>query len=255
MVVRSGRLTAGPPVSGTALVCALLLSACQTTGNQVEEPVIGQTVSTVFAVSGNQVPLPDGDWTVVGTGKVREENIVRYDLAALAKVSSNVVTQLVLVRNADPPHEPRFDPYAGCESDDYYFTAFLQNDYRGRQDCWRTQPFSLGITGSDQPHIQQFQQDAQLNGIVVPSAMIGFAYHIAEGPDAMDIIYLWNPDLILPHPDPIRTWGPEDWTITEIRSSPVKRAIFDSFREFAAEWHPKIWAGFKNQLPFAGPGS
>lgn len=237
-------------MSISMLLPLFLVAACQTTSGDNSEgrTLVGKSVSEVFSSGGNQVPLLDGQWTIVGFGKVKEENIVRYDLTSLSKIKDNVVSQLILVRNANPIHRPMFSPYTQCESKLYVFAAMISNQHRGRQDCWRTQPFFLGETGRDQPHIQQFQEDAKAKGIVIPPVMIGFGYHMADGPDAMDILYLWNPDLVLPNPDPSRTWEAEDWSVDQIFNSPEKQAVFTTFRDFAAEWHLKVWDGFENKL-------
>lgn len=237
-----------------AIAIAGLIAACQTTSGG-ELPAAGEKVSGVYSSGGNQALLPPGEWTVAGSGVVRQGGIVRYELTALYRAKQNVVSQLMLVRNANPAHQPRFDPYPECESDQYVFTAFYVNEHRGRQDCWRTQSFFIGQTSDDQPHIQEFQTYAKGNGLVVPPAMIGFIYHLAEGTDAMDVAYLWNPDLVLPHPAPDQTWAAGDWTVDRVRASETKSAVFTTFRKVAAEWHPAMWQGFYNQLTSGAPTS
>mgnify|MGYP000454053224 CR=1 FL=1 len=59
------------------LLPLFLVAACQTTSGDNSEgrTLVGKSVSEVFSSGGNQVPLLDGQWTIVGFGKVKEENI------------------------------------------------------------------------------------------------------------------------------------------------------------------------------------
>jgi hypothetical protein len=233
----------------TALAIGAILAGCQTTQGPITP--VGGTVAQIYIDGGNQVPLPDGEWTLVAQDKIVHER-VRYNVSVLSREIGNVVSQLVMTNNASPAHLPRFQPYAACESETYLFTAVLENTFRGRQDCWRTLPFLMGAAASNQPHIQAFLDDARARGIAVPAVMMGVGFHVADGPDTIDVFYLWNPDLVVPNQQTGQVWGYQDWTLDAIKQDPRKMAAFEVLRDWAATWHSRVWDGFNNELVSSG---
>ena len=238
----------------TASVLSLSVMGCQTTGgSSAPEPVVGSTYSGLFTDGGNQVPLPDGTWTVMGRAR-SENDFVRYNDTVLATDVSGIIAQVVIVRNAYPAHIRSFKPYAYCDDPAYVHAVTVSNEFRGKQDCWRTMTWQFGGSGTPE-HVAQFQQEAGMSAKLVPPVMIGVGYHVAEGTDALDVFYLWNPDLFMPNTEPGQTWGWRDWQVGDVVSDPRKQAAFDILRGWAEEWHATLWKGFRNGLPATGAGS
>lgn len=255
MSKRLFQLAAGFAVAAAALVAAPAAQALQ----------LGDTVRDVVRVSGKDIPLPSGDYTVVGLGFADIQQPEFGDLVIPADYGP--IRRIVLGRAIDGelagsveivvntlPHPDGWGIATDCTRTDIYATL---TRYKSGWDvsCLWVQPVSTGWLGDEiraaDDAVELFAMDGSL---VMPELMIEAGFRVANRYDAVDVRYQFA---AMGDSGPATGEAMEEWLPAVIANNPDPLAKVQAVAVWASSVYPAVELGLRKPLDadagFASP--
>lgn len=246
-----------------AVLTAGLTAGCALEGERelplsLELPLSGVRVVDAFSVGGKQVPLPPGEWTVIGTAIEKDGArgfhtssmlalIQKNQLVAAAEISTNIP-----IPKASRDGKPKsgegegWPTHQGCVRDDTHFLKVNANIRLGEQDCWWVNHWRMHRSGfAASEHWKKAQKYLAENKIRAPLDMIGVTYRRANKDHYLTVNYFLSPkpsdsdDQNDVHWS-IASWETSVWHPDLVKKDPKKAAYIKDVIAWGESWHPKI---------------
>jgi hypothetical protein len=200
---------------------------------------------------GKMIPLPPGEWILVGYGLTTSEGGARFFSPHLLQLKGNVVVGLVEAASA--LEGPRLLNYGGgyvfnrdCERVDVVYRERLNNYEGGPQDCWRVTHASM-VLGSHpaQGTLERYKYVEEHN-LVLPSDMLKVQFHFANKiPQFLDASYGFNPEL-----DGVKG-NSNSWRRERIYKDQKKVDYIQRLIDWGKAWHDRVRDGAQGKLASA----
>ena len=233
-----------------ALAAGLLVGAAT-----AEAQTVGSTVSDVVTVSGKQVPIPPGEFTVVAVGLANAQmkkagfESDRLDLGpirtvTLAQVDNGRVPVVIEVAVNLLPHHDGWGTTADCTRKDLY--AALSN-YKSGWDvsCLYLKP--LPVTGDvPAPGGAALKRFAGERKAAVSSFWIVAGLRVADRQDVVDVRYHVDPaSLGLP----ASAQSAAEWEPKVIEQQPARLGVVKDLAAWAGRIAAPLSDGLRGRLP------
>ena len=238
------------------VVFSIALSSCQTTSSgNFAQYQLGQTVESIFNFGHIQVPLPEGQWKIVGIRDYLNNQATRHAQAFLVLEGKSTYKTLLYVTTAMDFNTNGYVVAKECERKDVHHVVKLAN-YSGReQNCWWVNHIAAYISDKNlkKKHYAALDKYLKTRGIKQPKNIVSVNYRVADISNFANIRFYFNPDAEDITPSNEAAWSTSDWHRDKIKQFPEKVIFVGRLKEWGANWHPKIVAGFNNKLGFSAP--
>ena len=206
-----------------SIVLAML--AVAPSANAQDELTLNQTYRDVirlhFPAGKTQIPLPEGEWELIGLQEDESDQVDRIWRAYLARIKNGILLgKVIFIVNADAP---RYGWVASsfCDRDDHYHVVVKVNR-ESDVDCWAVRLETTRRRPSWSDGMKQMQDTLEAREVHIPTHMSIAAYNRRNDYNLLALIY-W--------------FGPESGIVTP-----------EDAKEWAAHWKPKVDAGFLGDL-------
>ncbi len=253
-------------LSLTVLFVALasgFTAGCATDGERdlpvsLELPLVGTRISEAYAVGAKKVPLPPGDWTVIGTQIEKDGARGFHTTSMLAQIKNNQLQAAVEIAiNLPIPKstgngKPKSDAgegwptHQGCLREDIHFLKVAANVRLGEQDCWWVNHWRMhriGLAASE--HWKKSVKYLTDNKIFAPLDMIGVTYRLADKEHYLTVTYFVNPGFSNFESKndvnwSIAAWETSVWHPDQVKKDPKKSKYINDIIAWGKSWHPKV---------------
>ena len=236
----------------------VLLAGCGTAANQ-DALVVGNQYEGFITVGGGglQVPLPEGEWRLVGTSLYADR--MEID-GVLIRTKQRRVSRLVdFYVISGPQLRGLRSSYKFCGRKDIIFmgkSEFYANTGMygwGEQDCWGINHWPMTFSGSVPKHLLALRDYVEANGLVLPSTMIAVHYRRGGKGKFFSLNYYFNPELEgIPPPQQVE-WRTSDWHRDRYFLDPKKKAYIEKLIKWGAELHAQVDKGFRGRFKRGTP--
>lgn len=246
-----------------AILTAGLLAGCALNDGRelalsLKLPLSGVQVADTFSIGDKRIPLPPGEWTVIGTGVEKDGDrgfhtssmlalIQKDQVLAAAEISTNIP-----IPKATADGKPKsgtgegWPTHQGCIRDDMHFLKVHANVRLGEQDCWWVNHWRMhrsGLAASE--HWKKAQKYLAENKIKAPLDMIGVTYRLANKDHYLTVNYFvsqrpsdfdgqndvhWSVD----------SWETSVWHPDRVKKEPKRIKYINDVIAWGETWHPKI---------------
>ena len=251
-----------------ALVATVI--GCESSSDKAELPMslmmpaIGTRVANEISIGDKKIPLPEGDWTVIGTGIDRNNAEGYFVSEMLVQIRDKTVTGAVEIFSNLPVKGGNPEGFFGavdsspqgwlthrsCTRDDMHFLKVYSNIRRGEQDCWWINHWRMNRTGvAVTEHWMEAVKYLSDNDISAPLDMLGVSFRLANKMYYLTANYFFNAEVEgLKSTDDlhwsINTWETSDWHPDKVRNDGKKREFIVKLIAWGNRWHGRIRESF-----------
>ena len=253
-----------------ALVAALL--GCESLGGKQELPMslvipgIGTRFADEIPIGDRKIPLPDGEWTVIGNAIDRNNDEGYFVSEMLVGTRDRTVIGAVEIYSSLPikragsggligggDRRQGWLTHRSCSRDDMHFVKVISNVRLGEQDCWWINHWRMHRTGKAiTEHWEEAVKYLMENKISAPLDMLGVSFRLADKSDYLTVNYFFNPEVegLKSTNDRywnIKTWETSDWHPDKVKNDNSKSDYIKKLKAWGERWHLKLRQSF-------GPG-
>lgn len=215
-------------------------------------PKVGAPVTDSFTVAGKSIPLPAGDWTVIGSQITKDGNRGYHTAYMLARVEGNSLHSAVEIYTYLPIK--KIDGKDGdgkgwptvrkCTLDNMHFLKVFSNTRLGKQDCWWVNHRRM-----DGPRKLEHWTEARKylsdNQIQAPLDMVAVSYRLANESDYLTVTYFFNPEKSgFSEGNDVywktHTWETSAWHPGKVRGNEKKSNYIKKLISWGTLWHEKV---------------
>lgn len=218
-----------------AIFGVLAVAGCQTTGTPKAIPT--GPVSGAIAFGGEIIPLPDGEFQVVGLIDTSKANWSAERLI-LVSTTGDVVDRYVSILHQNLLRASRYNLSSSCGNNAFLHSTAVATQSTNN-DCWHIRTVSLGLEGAAHPMNRAIDDYVTKHDLYGPSTVIGPRFIRSWGRKKVQVQYLWNPDLFLLDFDGTPA-TPEEWSKEAIAADPAKAAVLTSLIRWSEEWRNRL---------------
>lgn len=244
-------------------VAALILAGCQTTASNHVAPKTGTTYQNVFDLgNGIQLPLPEGNWTLVGNKGIANNTGQFIYQPVFANIEGDTVKKFIWAITAigeknSPGFSDGYVVFRTCSRTNmHHVHTFMMVD-SGDQDCWFVNHQVMTGGNRTPPSIVQAREYFKANKIKMPVTTIYTGHHFANFRlQFLTARYYFNPEAEGFAPPKQAAWRTNDWHRDRIVNDPKKEAYVGKIIDWGKQWHQRVQQGFAGKLGGAPrPGS
>lgn len=203
----------------------LTMLAVAPSANAQDELTLNQTYRDVirlhFPAGKTQIPLPEGNWELIGLQEDQSSQVNRIWRAYLARIENGILLGKIIFHvNSDAPSYG-WAASSFCEKDDHYHVVIKANR-PDDVDCWAVRWGTMRRRPSSSDGMKQMLDTLEARGVYIPPSM-SIAAYIRRNDYNLLALFYW--------------FGPESGIVTP-----------EDAKEWAARWKPKVDAGFLGEL-------
>jgi len=223
---------------------AFLLTGCITPGSIKTNP-IGKVYKNSIQLRNKIIPLPVGEWKVIGRGFRTEEKY--FELYLLKETKRGEIHSTIVI-TADTLN----NEYTGYKSSKYckrinVHHVVVKNNARQRaQDCWLINHIRMSVNPK-RAALKEAYNYLESNRFVLPKNMIQ-VFHRFTGKykksKFLTVSYYYNPEVEGFEPPTEANWSSSDWHPLQINKDPKKVKYIERLKKEGAIMHEKIREGF-----------
>ena len=174
-----------------------------------------------FPAGKTQIPLPEGNWELLGLQEDQSSQVNRIWRAYLARIENDTLLGKVIFSvNSDAPSYG-WAASSFCDKDDHYHVVVKVNR-SSDVDCWAVRRGTSRRRPSWSDGMKQMHDTLEAREVHIPPSMSIAAYNRRDDYNLLSLYY-W--------------FGPESGIVTP-----------EDAQEWAAHWKPKVDAGFLGKL-------
>ncbi|HYD68302.1 DUF2061 domain-containing protein [Azospirillum sp.] len=226
------------------VLCAFMVCLAAPAIAQVDSAVSGH-----YSVAGKQVPLPAGQWRLLGWETVPAAgNAARpLERAVLARVEGGRMDAFVLVTANAAPADAGWGMTRDCTRDDIHFAAV---HYVSAVDgaCTFVNHVVSAAAPDSAPVWLNAEREARGRGWAMPTTWLMAGFRITDRRDVVDVRFHFNPEAFGFGPGRGRPWSESQWAQGGVSADPARARMIAALVHWAAEAAPLMESGFRNRL-------
>lgn len=204
---------------------ALAMLAVAPSANAQDKLTLNQTYRDVirlqYPAGKTQIPLPEGNWELLGLEEDQSSQVNRIWRAYLARIENGrLLGQTVFYVNSDAPSYG-WAASSFCDKDDHYYVVVKANR-SSDVDCWAVRRWSSRRKPSWSDGMKQMHDTLEARGVDIPASMPHAVYMRRNDYNMITLVYWFSPQSGI--------------------------ATREDTKEWAAQWKPKVDAGFLGKL-------
>lgn len=228
-------------------ILTFLLNGCASTPSLVEKYAIGNEYTGSIEFSNKSVPLPEGKWRIVGSGKGGPRDfflvIILIKETSSKKLEDNIIIHVETFQNEVKSGYTKSEEF---ERTDLLYVDVKNNKNLQPQDAWLIAPTRMEINIKLEPYKKAYQYFID-NKYILPKILIG-SKHRFTGKyiknKYLSVYYYRNPEAAgfeRPTDSNLQT---SDWSPLNITQFPDKVAYIEQLKIDSAAYHKKLKEGF-----------
>lgn len=190
------------------------------------------------------VPLPEGEWEVVGSDTLKWSagtKKLNVNARSLVKVIDKKLHGVIYLNIPDRKSINGFEEDKFCNRKDIHHIVNNGNFRKGR-DCWGVNHFRYNVWDKAPKMIKQTFKWFSDNKIPTPPNMIDVEFSVVNDGRFIKAMYFFNPDVDGIAQSRSAEWDSTDWHPAKIYQFPEKQAYVKSKIAWGEAWHKKILA-------------
>jgi hypothetical protein len=223
----------------------LILTGCATSDMR-QDYTLGNIHRDMFVVEGKQVPLPEGEWKVVGAGLIAvgeyrqvilQKEIAGHKFAGLVKIVSNT-----LMNDAEG-----YFHGGAAERKDLYFVSATSISRNQALDYWLINYTIFSFPSDVSKALNQHLKYLTDNKIEAPK-LLPYSNHVLTAKKSngyLEVTYYYNPETEGFDMSKENYWGSSSWHVARIQADPKKVAYMENIKKQGEALHSKIREWFK----------
>ncbi len=232
------------------LVCLgiLILSGCISHIDHIETNPLGKKYQGTVTLRNMVLPLPEGEWEIVGRGYSKNGNYVQL---CLERDKGNKPESIIVItRDSLANNYTGYTPHKVLNRRNMLYVVSNSNTKIKGIDGWYINHFrqGLGKFKNKPDAIQQAYQHIIDNKLIVPGNFIKTG-HILTGKSRKNKYLRYdifnNPEVEGLAPPQSSDWGSSDWHIARINADPKKVAYIEIIKEREGNLHQKLKEAFE----------
>ena len=235
-----------------ALLISFTLVGCQTTREKAAQYLtVGATYTDMIGLGKDavQIPLPEGQWKLVGLDTWYNNLQTGFTRGILVDVKGKILRRAV---QFDIPIDFSSNGYVvskWCERDNIHHMKKRANYEGGEQDCWGVNHYRLSFSANKLPeYMKQARDYIVANKIRVPGNTIYVRYQKADVNALLQASYHFNPEVDGFPPPKETIWATSDWHRNQMYLDEKKVAYIDKIKRWGTAFDSKVTAGFERKL-------
>lgn len=222
-----------------------LFPSCVSYTNPIKENPIGQKYHGSINFRNMEIPLPKGEWTMVGRGYSDDDNYVQI---ALAKVIGNKPHSIVFMsRDSLKNSFSGYLPSKNLERKDIHYVVSNSNRKGEAQDGWCINHIRVSFGEKITKANKELYKYIVDNKLIMPGNFIQI-HHRFTGKSIKKKFFSYNlyvnPEVEGFEPPTNAEWASSDWNTLKINSDPKKVAYIEKLKKEGAAFHQKLKAAF-----------
>jgi hypothetical protein len=224
------------------------------------EPATAQTVGQTFSGSVSlptnvqsklYVPLPEGVWRVVATGKERSTiSNVEVPRIFLAQVKGKTLSGIIrVIFNNEVPDRAWTIP-RDCTRQNLFFRvpdASTHFDSRRGYNCLTINHVGMTSGRKASQSVKDLYNWVFGNTTGMPRVMISAKFVLSDSAQVLHITYYRNPEQEGFPPARDATWRSSEWHYDRLPGDSARMAYVNRIKEWALSWKPQVETGFRGQ--------
>lgn len=235
------------------LLCSLIILSSLTVATSVgaqDKLLLNQTYRDKVGLKSNvgltQIPLPPGEWVLVGLEKYLSGLNTPMVRGYLARTQGKALTGLIWFSMNTEFSSGTWAQSSFCERENVLFMEKIRN-YSEDVDCWALN-HSNQTFKENRESVKQLFAYVRTQNIKVPITMIGVNYRRADSTKQVYLNYKFNPEVEGFSPPKQASWRTNDWHRDRIHTDPGKVAYVDRLKVWGREWKRNVDAEFEGEL-------
>lgn len=224
-----------------------LLTSCITPGLKETNPV-GKIYRDSIQLWEKVVPLPEGEWKVIGRGGPSNSFQDPYFEILLLKEFENKKMHGVLAITTESMTNSYtgYWPHNDLKREDVHHIVVKSNEDNGAQDGWTINNIEISINVNRTTYKEAMDYLVS-NSYIIPKNVIQIFHHFTgkyKKNKYLDVRYYLNPEIEGFEVPNETNWGTSEWHPLRIDNDPKKKAYIERLKEEGTIMHEKIRAGF-----------
>ncbi len=236
------------------VIITFLLMSCITPGIKETNP-IGKVYRDSINLWGRNIPLPEGEWKVIGRGSPSNmgRNIyiaqqeIYFNIILLKESETKKVHSLLYITTESITNDsPGYTPVKYLNRKDVLHVVVKNNENLGAQDGWLINHYLMAIDFK-RPAAQEAYSYLLSNKITIPKIMIQTFHHFTgkyQKNRYLEVSCYLNPEIDGFESPNETNWGTSEWHPLRIDNDPKKKAYIERLKEEGTIMHEKIRVGF-----------
>ncbi len=233
---------------------ALLLGACASPDALLDTalPRQGETVSGSLDLTRTRLPLPEGQWIVIGR-RTFYNDIYRINAELLLirtaanEFGQTEISDMLSLSTNLQRGVGGFQNLCTPEITGRYLHAVIDSDRVLRQDCWVIEHMEMSFTeeqireNRDLAEARDYVRD---NRILVPINMVYAKHRLSDAENYLTVWRFSNPDLAGITQTHYGDYQRSDWHKANIGRFPDKLAYVEQLKRSASSWQEELRLAF-----------
>jgi len=194
-----------------------------------------------------QLPLPPGDWKLVGLDEVRDSTAnIRVLNGVLAQVRTGTFSGAVIFTVPDSTSRGGWNRPSSCDRKNILANFSVPERSSGSYDCLTIQPINVVRATTAGKSIAQLFDYLENNKFKKPITALSIAYNVTGSGAFLAANYLFNPDM-----EKVPPAGIAAWHLDRYKDDPKRAAYVEKMKSWAQQWRPQLADGLKGKLTAA----
>lgn len=237
-----------------APLAALALGAWISKEEAFRDLPLGRKVPNPLPIGKVHVPLPEGEWVVIGrnvgqtgaTGGARTAGGTMGTLLLGDIVGGKLRGYTFISTTLEYPQGNKWAKPKDCSRTD---TLLVRNEDLPQVYsflCWTINHYSMRFspTVSSVAEASRYFKD---NGVAFPDTMLGARFIMSVGVKYLSVTYHWNPEFEGIAPSRNSDWAQNDWHKSRIHRFSDKAQYAEKTKAWADAWREKVKASFAQE--------
>lgn len=229
----------------TSLLIAVFFSGCVHQINPLESNPIGKSYQGTINLRGMDIPLPEGEWNVVGRSINREGKFVEVILEQ--DVDNKPIAVVSIIRDTSD-NSYKWYTRKELERKDMLHVVSNTNAKERPLDGWSINHIRYSAPGSkaSEANKQAFQHIVDQK-LVLPGNFIRIRHFFAGAVNTSKFLgysLFLNPEAEGISPPTNSEWASSDWNIVKINGHPEKVEYIENLKKEGAVFHQKLRVAF-----------
>lgn len=245
------------PAAGPSALIALAFSLALAAGPAAAaEPFErGQTVTGMVSLGEKQIPLPEGDWTVAGTGRTVAD-LDRYgahgtiESLVLFRLRAGAIDAIAEISANSVPGDQGWGVPEDCTKKDLVLAV---NRFRSAWEgsCFVVKLSALRFDGGTPKPWQEAVDFARGHGWTLRGAWVTAAFRESDRRDLVDARFHFDP--ASQGFAPITAEGAASWSPQQVQANSLKLGYLGQISAWAGGFDRLVDLGLRNQLEAGAP--
>lgn len=220
-----------------------LFSGCVTYVSLVDTNPVGKTYLDSILITDIDIPLPKGNWEVMGRGYMRDNNY--FEILLFNTENKDII---FIKRDTLTNTFRGYQPNKYLQRDDIHHSVVKNNNLLEAHDGWLINHYRLSIKPKKSQAAKESYDFIVKNNYALPGNYIQIFHHFTgdkKNPSKfLHYSHYVNPEAKGFDPPANANWKSSDWHPLKINNSPSKVEFIDELKKEGEIMHAKIKNAF-----------